>query len=373
MGQRLTKHLPHADLILLKAPKADEVDAEALSDRTRHAETLIAVGSGTLNDLCKIVSHRRGRPYLVFPTAPSMNGYTTATASISRAGEKLSLSATPPMGVFCDLDVLTRAPARLIRAGVGDSLCRSTAQVDWLLSHHLRATAYSETPFDLQQDAEQALIQRAGSLLDGDREAMRALIELLVLGGLGMLIIGNSQPGSQGEHLISHYLDMFLQPHPGSLHGEQVGLATWTMAFLQTEVFCNTAAPTLRATAIDTESMQQRAGPLSASFEQAMRAKAVHGDDLDRINEDLEQRWPTLRKKLTAAALPADVLKKTFDAVGVVTDPETLRIDQTFYAQAIRHARELRDRYTMLDFAGDAGLLDPFIERHLHGKSASFR
>ena len=100
LGDRLVRELPDADLVLLRDTKADEAGVATLLDETRHFDSLIAVGSGTLNDLCKYVSHQRRRPYAVFPTAPSMNGYTTATASISQGGEKQSLPAPPPIGVF---------------------------------------------------------------------------------------------------------------------------------------------------------------------------------------------------------------------------------------------------------------------------------
>ena len=69
--------------IVLAEPRADLVAAQELQARTQAAEALIAVGSGTINDLCKYVAHRTGRPYAVFATAPSMNGYLTGTASLA--------------------------------------------------------------------------------------------------------------------------------------------------------------------------------------------------------------------------------------------------------------------------------------------------
>ena len=40
--------------------------------------------------------------------------------------------------------MLAAAPPRLIRAGLGDSACRSTAQADWLLSHMLLDRPYRQ-------------------------------------------------------------------------------------------------------------------------------------------------------------------------------------------------------------------------------------
>ena len=41
---------------------------------------LLAVGSGTLNDVTKYVSARTGIPYVIAATAPSMDGYASTVA-----------------------------------------------------------------------------------------------------------------------------------------------------------------------------------------------------------------------------------------------------------------------------------------------------
>lgn len=367
LAKRIVDAIPGAKPVVIEDPKADEGVAEHLDDRTRHVESLIAVGAGTLNDLVKYVSHRRGLPYAVFATAPSMNGYVTKTASISRKGEKLSLPAPPPLGAFFDLTILAAAPARMIRAGVGDSLCRTTAEIDWLLSHQLFDTDFLETPFAIQAPDEIDLLARIADLATGDLKAVRALVRLLVLGGLGMLIAGSSQPGSQGEHLISHYIDMVHRPHPGSLHGEQVGLATRTMASLQYQLLTCDDPPRLMETAIDSVAIAGRFGSLSASCETAMAKKALTGDRLEAFNRRLAARWPALCAAYKARALPLQQLQNAFDVAGVAADPREIGIEPAFFKEAVIYARWLRDRFTMLDLAADADILGPFVERYLTG------
>ena len=361
MGARVARNLGAITEIVLESPQADQASTDLLANRTRHADALVVVGSGTLNDLCKHVSHQRGKPYAVFATAPSMNGYTTATASISRAGQKHSLPAGPPRGVFFDLDVLAGAPLRMIRAGIGDALCRSTAQVDWLLSHLIRATPYLTSPFQIQAAAEPILIDGAAGAVAGDRQALGALVHLLVLGGLGMLLARSSQPGSQGEHLISHYLDMFLTPHPGSLHGEQVGVATLTMARLQHHVLTEQHPPEVRPTRIDLDDMQRRFGPLYEDCVRAVRSKAVDAAAAAALNARLERDWPNIRRRLQDVMMPLPGLQDAFEAAGVATRPEDIGVAPDFYRQAVRHARKIRDRFTTLDLAADTGRLESFI------------
>src|SRR4029450_3551221 len=178
----------------------------------------------------------------VFATAPSMNGYTSVNAAITVDGHKKTLAAAAPRGVFVDLKVLARAPVRLIRAGIGDSICRPTAQSDWLLSHLIRGTTYRSAPFALLANDEPVWLEHPEAVVGGDVDAMRALARSLLLSGLGRNRWGGSYPASQAEHLVSHYLDMFAQS--SSLHGEQVAVATLAMARLQ-EGVPQAPAPTL--------------------------------------------------------------------------------------------------------------------------------
>ena len=362
LGRRVERALGALGVVLEK-PQADEATVDRLTEAARHADGLIAVGSGTLNDLCKYVGHRTGRPAIVFGTAPSMNGYTTSTVSISRGGYKHSLAATAPQGVFLDLAVLAAAPVRMIRAGLGDVLCRSTAQADWLLAHLLHGTPYAGDPFAIQADDERILLERAGGLAERDPDATRALARLLVLSGLGMLLVGSSHPGSGGEHAISHYLDMLLRPHPGSLHGEQVGAASRTLARLQAELLARDEPPRVAPQPIDVAATRQRYGRLADECLAVMRKKALDAGRAQALNAKLEQSWSAIRARLQAIALPPEQIEQAMRVAGAAKRPEDLGVDPAFYRDAVLHAREIRERYSVLDLAADAGLLEDLVDR----------
>jgi glycerol-1-phosphate dehydrogenase [NAD(P)+] len=350
--------------IVLDAPHADLATVDALQARAAEADALIAVGAGTINDLCKYVAQRTGRPYAVFATAPSMNGYLTATASLACDGLKSSLPARPPVAALFDLDVLAAAPARLIRAGIGDSICRTTAQTDWLLGHYLRDAPYSETPSLLQIEDEPSLLSQAAAIARGETEGVRALTRLLVLTGLGMGIVGGSEPASMGEHLISHYVDMMASPHPGSLHGEQVGVATLTISRLQNAMLRAVRPPEVRPTRLDPDAMRARYGArrgdqCSAEF----RVKALDERGAERMNARLAEVWPAMTSRLREIMLPTERLEAAMAAAGAAIRGLALGLESGFYRSAVRHAREIRRRYSILDLAGDAGVLDDFVAK----------
>lgn len=363
MGKRVEDALPGSLSVVLDHPHADEATADLLRERTRHCDGLIAVGSGTLNDLCKYVTHADGRACAVFATAPSMNGYVTSTVSINQGGYKLSLKSHAPAGVFYDLEILAASPRRMIRAGLGDSVCRGVAQVDWLFSHLLLDTPYFESPFDLQLVDEPKLFAAAPRLLSGDLDAMAALVNTLTLCGLGVVVSGTSHSGSMGEHGISHFIDMFAEPHPGSLHGEQVGIATMTMARLQGALLADPTPPVLAPAAPDEAAIAARYGDKADMCLEALAAKALDGERLTAANARLEKHWDDWRRTLARLSVPPVRLEATLAAAGAATKPAAIDLDPDVYREAVAHAHEIRDRFTFLDLAAATGQLAEFATR----------
>lgn len=360
LGARIMRSLSGlgtvTSVVLDGYPHANEETAGLLQRRTSACEALVAVGSGTINDLCKYAAARQGKPYVAFPTAPSMNGYTSSNAAITVGGHKKSIAAAAPAGVFMDLAVLSRAPARMIRAGLGDSVCRSTAQIDWLLSHHLLGIPYRTAPFALLADDEPGLLEESAALVRGDLDAMRRLARTLLLSGLGMTICGGSYPASQGEHLISHYIDMMSpRERRETFHGEQVAVTTLTMARLQEGFLRSDDAPRLEPTRVRREDVLAHFGPqIGEACWKEFERKILTADAVERINDRLEGSWGDIVASCGAVAVGSLALQEALEAAGAPTSPRSIDLDAGFYNVAVEHARELRNRYTFLDLAGDA-------------------
>jgi glycerol-1-phosphate dehydrogenase [NAD(P)+] len=360
LGARVAAALPGADTIVLERPKADESTADVLQERCRHADGLIAVGSGTLNDLCKHVTHRTGRRCTVFATAPSMDGYVTTTVSITRDGFKLSLPAHAPTGAFFDLSVLAAAPPRMMQAGLGDTVCRTTAQVDWLLSHLLLDTVYAETPYRLMAADEPLLYAHAHRLPEGDLGVMLLLTRMLILSGLGVLVTHTSHCGSMGEHSISHFIDTFADPHPKTLHGGQVGIATWSMARLQAAMLASPEPPALGNLPLDVARFERDYGRLAASCLDAVRKKPFDPKGAERLNRRLQACWPVMRERLLSVMVPLAEIERVMGAAGAPLTATGLGVDPALYRRAVGGAHELRDRYGFLDLAAQSGRLAGF-------------
>jgi glycerol-1-phosphate dehydrogenase [NAD(P)+] len=340
-------------------PHPDAETVELLSRDTSDAGSLIAVGSGTINDLCKYTAARDGKPYAVFASAPSMNGYTSANAAITEHGHKKSLPAKTARGAFFDLEVLARAPERLIRAGLGDSVCRPTAQADWLLSHLLFGRSYRRAPFDLLAPYEDELISRSGSLVEGGIEAVELLCRTLVMSGFGMTIAGSSNPASQGEHLISHYVDMVGPGDlPDSYHGEQIGVAALTVARLQEKILSRESLR-VRPSRLKERDFTARYGEETGrSCWREFKAKRLDEEGAEALNRKLASDWGEIRRRIEAVTRPAEEIRAALERAGCPTHPEDLGWPPELYREAVLHCREIRNRYTFFDLAGDCGLLD---------------
>lgn len=346
-------------LVLADRPHADMANVENLRRGSARADALVAVGSGTVIDLSKYAAACDGKPWAVFATAASMNGHTSATAAITVDGHKRSLEAVAATGVFMDLRILAAAPSRLIRSGLGDSLCRATAQADWLLAHLLRDEPYRSAPFALLAEDEAALLAEPEALIKGDVEAVGRLARTLVLSGFGMTICGSSRPASQGEHLISHYLDMRRPAGtPEALHGEQVGVTTLTMARLQERILA-APPPRVAATRVNEADLVAHFGrDVGAACWREFAGKRLDEEAAEALNRRMEAEWEDIRTRIATVLRPARELEEVLRRAGAPTAPGDLRLPRPFYREAVRHAREIRDRYTFLDLAGDAGMFD---------------
>jgi glycerol-1-phosphate dehydrogenase [NAD(P)+] len=318
-------------------------------------DAVVAVGSGTLNDLSKMVALERGVPQAVFATAPSMNGYTSLSASITGGGVKRSVRAATPLGVFFDLRVLAAAPLPLIRAGLGDSSCRPTAQADWLLSHLLLDRPYREAPFAMLAADEDALFAAAPALVAGDLAAMRLLVRTLVLSGFGMTISGGSFPASQGEHLLSHYVEMMHPPGlVEALHGEQIGVCALAMARLQDHLLAQEGPPVIYPATLTREELVGRFGPVAGEACWAEIApKLFDAAQAEALTAKLAGSWDAMRTRIAAVTHGAARMEQVLTAAGAPTTPEALGWPGELLTDALEHAREIRNRYTALDFAAD--------------------
>lgn len=188
---------------------------------------IVGLGGGRSVDVAKMIAYNLQKPFISFPTAASHDGIASPFVSI-RGEKPHSLVATAPLGVFVDIDVIKKAPKRLMASGCGDLVAKITAVKDWELGRDKTGEYYGRYSANLASMSAKILLEATEKK---KRPDIREIVEALISAGVASCIAGSSRPCSGSEHLFSHALDK-LAPGIG-FHGEKCGIGAILMAKLQ--------------------------------------------------------------------------------------------------------------------------------------------
>ena len=333
--------------IILKNPEPSEEFIHEIISSCYDVDLIVACGSGTINDLCKISSYRKNISYIVFATALSMNGYTSANASITISGHKKSLAAHLPLAIYFDLNILASSPIRLTKSGIGDSLCFSTCQFDWLLSHLILDSNYNKLVFDILRPYMNLLYNHSVQDLTS-KDFLELLAKILIISGFSMYVCQGSYPASQGEHLISHYLNMkYTDQINKYYHGEQISVTTMTMAKIQDQIL-NIDSLQITWQVINKNYIYKiLTKDLASEAIGYLEKKNIAQDRVVSINNNLNQNWFKIRNKLKLVSISPKKIKMIQDDFRLVSRLKSL--DNKTYNEAVNNAYLIRDRFTSLD------------------------
>ena len=328
--------------------------AETLAIEAVHCDGFLAVGSGTVNDVTKYAATISNKPYIAIATAASMNGYSSASASLLVHGIKQSHAACPPKAVLADLTVIAAAPQRLARAGLADTLCRSTVEMDMLMAHLLLGSPYPADAFAIMRRHEAELIVHSAALQENNVGYYKTLMLALLETGDQMAKTGSSAIASQGEHMIAHTLDsLHVDDLHDVLHGEMIAVTTLTMGQMQQRLMQTPfrIAPISRS---DNDFMRvfgPHAGPMLAA---SYAGKRLSEEQAATLTATIARDWHSIHQSLTEIMVPPHDIERAFIQAGVPTQPAEIGISEKNYQQAVNHAFMVRDRFTFLDLAAMA-------------------
>jgi glycerol-1-phosphate dehydrogenase [NAD(P)+] len=347
----------HASLEL-----ADELNASFPDD----FDIIAAVGSGTVNDLSKEIAHRRRRPYFVFATAASMNGYTSAIVALFEDGLKITRMASPPVAVFADPEVLVAAPHELALAGLGDLVSKPFCGCDWKIASLIRDEYHCPMPDRLLSGPFEKALEVFPLLAENDPDAITELFRLLLVSGLSMAITGTSSPASGGEHLLSHYWDMERLRHGReiNLHGAQVGVASLVVDTLYQRIVDYDFGLARFVPNPSHEEARREVERIFGSIAPAVwpqwqaKMEARTERDLERLCE----HEATIKAEIQRTLAVGAKVRRALSAAGAPIRASQLGIGAAELGAAIRHGRLIRNRYTVLDVAAELGLLETFAD-----------
>ena len=197
--------------------------------RNDKSDIIIGIGGGRSVDIAKMIAFNLKKPFVSLPTAASHDGIASPFVSV-RSDKPHSIVATAPLGVFVDIDIIKKAPKRLLASGCGDLVANIIAVRDWELGRDKTGEYFGRYSANLASMSAKILMENSDLFAKKGLD-VRIIVEALISAGVASCIAGSSRPCSGAEHLFSHALDR-LAPGVG-LHGEKCGIGAIMMAKLQ--------------------------------------------------------------------------------------------------------------------------------------------
>lgn len=330
----------------------------------------VAVGSGTVNDLCKRAAYLVGRPYAVVGTAASMDGYASFGASIEHNECKQTFSCPAPRGILLDMDVVCQAPLKMNAAGYADLIAKIPAGADWILADLIGTEPIDAVAWSLVQDPLRDAVSDPTGVARGDKKALARLAEGLVMSGLAMQKAKTSRTASGAEHQFSHLWDNQRHTHNGEApsHGFKVGVGTVSTSALYERILATWNRATFDAAIAaipqnfrSWETIERELGEnfgtsgLRETVERECRKKFVEPDELERRLRLFRDSWDELKPRLEAQLLPAATIQRMLADAAAPSTPEAIGIDRPRLERSYRLAQQLRYRYNVLDWTQDVG------------------
>lgn len=364
-------------------PRTTFVAAEGLAAEAKGArpELVLAVGSGTINDLGKMVSAKVGVPNWCVATAASVDAYTSGTAAVKAEGEAISVPIRPTEVVIADLSVLRAAPRLMFLSGLGDLLSKFLSYLDWRVAATVTGEYYCGESAELGLKSARQAIEAARQSGERPEESLRSLFDAAASSGLAMQGLGQSRPASSAEHTISHVWDMaqLAGNRELDLHGLLVGLACHLLEGCFTEFYGSLADRRLdvraRLAALKDEAAREPVIPpqLAAFGPQIERARTPeHGPVLPL--EEQFARLEKARREIAELALPLLAeLRQAVEALRIPGCPFRLsdfRLSAENALLPMRNVRLLRSRYSTFHLAHQVGA-EPELLRCLEKRVAA--
>lgn len=350
---------------------SDASVGKAVMALDKSAEMIIGVGSGVINDIGKILAATAKLPYAIVATAPSMDGYASATSSMEIGGLKVSVDSKIPEVIIGDTDVLKNAPAKTFAAGFGDMLAKYISIADWRISHIINGEYYCEEIAAMVRRALKKCTDNAAGLLKRDSVAAEAVFEGLLIGGAAMSYAGLSRPASGAEHYVSHIYDMrnLAFGTPADTHGTQCGIGTLCAAKVYDKI--KRITPDREKALLYAEKFdKQKWYEFLRSYIGKSAEKMIENDEstgrydlklhakrLDRIISS----WDEIVAVAKAEVPFAGEIERALKSVNAPLVPEDIGLSSEDLPLVFAATKDIRDKYVLSNLCWDLGVLDEVV------------
>ena len=349
--KKLKRVIFSGDCVLIPNEEAVATVLEASSGVT----AILGVGSGVIQDLAKYVSHITSLPYMIFATAPSMDGYASDGAAMILGGMKETVKAGLPRAILADPEVLKDAPMEMIVAGYGDIVGKYSALNDWRLSALINGEYFCDFIYNTTSEMIEKTLTVHEGILARDEKVIQTLMEALIVVGIMMSFAGTSRPASGSEHHLSHFFEIvgIVKNEPYLPHGIDVAYSTLITAKIRQALISTPFTDTLYR-----EQKEILARHLKEIYGSVGESCLALQEKIGSYNTSHARIYQAREEEIKA------ILRDTKSAEEIESILTEVGLDQSrFYdlygtkkiETAIRYAKDLKDRYTVLWLFYDLG------------------
>ena len=304
---------------------------------------IIAVGTGSINDICRVVSFQEKKQFCIIATAPSMDGFASDTAPIVENNFKNSYFVEQPRIILADTKVLAKSPLELKAAGFGDMVAKYIGIADWQIANLLIDEYYCPAVADITMQGVKKVVDLADKVNSEDEVAAGNIMEGLILSGLGMKLAKSSRPASGAEHVVSHYWECYKLARNiwPEFHGKKVGVAS----VLINRIYRNIAD---RVEDVNPTADNPDWDLIRAQFDETQHADLMKVNTpsiMDKVDPArLKAIWPEIRR-IIREVLPTDEeMMRMMSAAGAPTEPADVHVDEELLVKGLRYHSYMRYR-----------------------------
>lgn len=326
---------------------ADMREVEELEKCLERVDGLLSVGTGSVNDICRLAAFRQNKQFAIVATAPSMDGFASDSAPIIKNGFKQSYPCRQPRIIIADTEILAKAPVELKAAGFGDVMAKYIAIADWRVAALVHGDYYCERVAALVRDALKKMASLADKVTEVNEEAAGAIMETLVLTGIAMQLAKCTRPASGTEHIISHFWECVKLEHgkTSDYHGKKVGVATLVTADIYHKL-ARIPEVSAHKELIDWKDVAAHYGK---RLYDGVKMLNSPNTIVDEINPKIiEEKWGEIRKIISEEIPSLEELKKLFVKAGAAMTPEEIAVDRELFDDGIKYHVFMRRRVTIM-------------------------
>ena len=334
-------------------------------------DMVIGVGSGVINDISKIIANISNKPYIIVGTAPSMDGYASATSSMTMEGLKISLNSKCADVIIGDTNILCKAPVHMMISGLGDMLAKYVSICEWRISNIINGEYYCEDIASLVRASLKKCVDNAEGLVNKEKKAVEAVFEGLILCGAAMKFAGVSRPASGTEHYLSHIWDMRGAEFgtPVEFHGIQCAVGTLLSIKLYEKIKEITPERKKAFEYVEkfdfyawSETLREFLGKGAESMIALEEKERKYDIESHKKRfEIIAGKWNEIQSIIEEELPSIEELQSLYTKVGLPETMAEIGLDEDILPLTFKASKDIRDKYVLPRLCWDLGIIDEII------------